>query len=869
MPAHHSTKLTILFLATLMIQGLAYHFISSYKTAEIHQVLTAKVQRNQAKLEAGTHSLHLVSEMVFRQIIDTPEVTGLFASAMGKTAEEQAVIRNQLYSRLKNVYQQLRASGIKQLHFHTKDNHSFLRFHRPQKFGDDLTHVRYSVRIANSTQHIMEGFEEGRIFNGFRYVFPLFHEQAHIGTVEASFSAATLQHQFEKQGVQATDFVVSKPIILEKVFNTELSNYVNSEISPIWMTEQNLFSYTPQDILRRKKLERMMRDEAAPAMELGKAFALYRALDQKIYTVTFLPIHNLEGKLAAYYLLYEPCSVIPRILGTTSKQLVIAMTLLQAVLILLYFLVVSHFKIRHKNRCLAEQATALAISSEQSLAASKAKSAFLANMSHEIRTPLNAVIGFSNLLSATKLNVKQRDFTKMINVSAKALLEIINDILDFSKIEAGKLDLVTDEESLEDIVSQAVDIVKHPVSVKGIKFYLDIPLPLPERVIGDALRIKQILINLLNNAVKFTNEGSVTLRVTYQTEGASHGLFKFEVSDTGIGISDEQKEKLFQSFNQADPSTARRFGGTGLGLTISMLLSQKMNGDLTVESTPNLGSCFTLSLPLPIVTPASTSPLSLQTALVYTPSTAEKNFISQPLQHLGFSLQYVDQLTTLLPTIEELSPDLVVIDCEPTDEALIKHLNLLKTLASAEQATDLLLLHPPIYEEKLYAAYRNLDFGHFLSKPLKRQELREALEEANPNATHTKNTPCTLNLSFTVLVAEDVSYNMKLVKLMLSKVFPKVTVIEAENGQSALDLIAEHPIDLVLMDVQMPEMDGFTALNHIRQSQQTYATVPIIMLTAGVSMDEKDRALELGANNFLTKPIEIKQLTETILPYLS
>ena len=406
---------------------------------------------------------------------------------------------------------------------------------------------------------------------------------------------------------------------------------------------------------------------------------------------------------------------------------------------------------------LIKKAIDLKLKKEKAEAANTAKSSFLANMSHEIRTPLNTVIGFSDLLVETPLNKTQKAYTQSINNSAHSLLGIINDILDFSKIEAGKMDLESVHTDMEELIEETLDIVKYTAEEKGIELRHTVAPELPVYALVDPLRLKQILINLLSNAIKFTDKGFVELRVDYEKIDEKNGRFFFSVKDTGIGISEAQKKSLFKAFTQADISTSRQYGGTGLGLTISNLIAEKMGTGIRLESREGVGSTFSFE----------------------------------------FSTEYF---------MERTSEKATQTDQQTSSKEI--------TVESNKQP--------------------------------------QALSDETPR----------------IMIAEDVAMNLLLIKTLITKALPDSTIIEAKNGKEAYQNAVEQPIDLIFMDIQMPEMDGIEATRKIRQeSNSSNRDTPIIALTAEAIKGKKEDCLKAGMDEFLTKPVDREQLNQYLDKY--
>jgi PAS domain S-box-containing protein len=378
-------------------------------------------------------------------------------------------------------------------------------------------------------------------------------------------------------------------------------------------------------------------------------------------------------------------------------------------------------------------------------AANKAKSEFLANMSHEIRTPLNGIIGFTDLLKNTKLEAIQKNYMNTINESAHSLMGIINDILDFSKIESGKLELDIKKYDLIEIISQVIELVKYDTNIKNLDLEVTINESVPKYVYVDVVRLKQILINLLGNAVKFTEKGKITLSIkTIESISGNKTKIRFSVKDTGIGIKKDFQKEIFNAFSQGDNSTTRRFGGTGLGLTISNQLLSLMDSKLNLESTVGKGSEFFFDV-------------------------------------------------------------------------------ILKT--SNEKISQLI----EIFDVKINQKEKN-DFGHE---------------------------------NFKVLIIEDNKINMLLAKTLIKQIIPNGTIFEAENGKIGIEKFnILHP-DLILMDVQMPIMNGYEATQEIRKTTKG-RHIPIIALTAGTVVGEREKCLEVGMNDYASKPI-LKEVLEGIV----
>ncbi|MBN2653083.1 MAG: response regulator [Spirochaetales bacterium] len=515
--------------------------------------------------------------------------------------------------------------------------------------------------------------------------------------------------------------------------------------------------------------------------------------------------------------------------------------------------------------------------------ASKAKSEFLANMSHEIRTPLNGVIGFTDLLLQTPLTDTQRQYAENANVSGKILLGIINDILDFSKIEAGKLDLDILKTDLPRLMEDVVDVIKYQASVKGLELLLDVPLDIPKYAMLDPTRLKQVLLNLLNNAIKFTEFGEVELKLEYVDLGDSQGRFDFFVIDTGIGILPEQKDRLFKAFSQADTSTTRKYGGTGLGLIISNLLVEKMGGKILLDSEYGRGSTFYFSIStrcyddLDSSEVEDLSDLPINKVLIVDDNAHNRMILEHNFSHWGLDYKSCESGSDALEILRIEKFDLLIIDYHmPGLDGLetIKHIR--SDLHLTEKETPLIFLHSSSDDQSLRDECKSLGVNLNLVKPVKARELYSiirGIKKKTAVVSNKKYSPAIVDIKilsdfeFNILIAEDVMMNMLLVKELVSGLLPHANLVLARSGVEAVDLAKKITLDFILMDIQMPELDGLEATRQIRALLE-YKDLPIIALTAGALSDQKDEAIESGMDDFISKPVTSDNLRKIFEKYL-
>ena len=472
----------------------------------------------------------------------------------------------------------------------------------------------------------------------------------------------------------------------------------------------------------------------------------------------------------------------------------------------------------------------LEIAKQKAEDSGKARSAFLAVMSHEIRTPMNGVLGMTTVMLDTALNPRQRSYMETIRNSAEALLSVINDVLDFSKIESGTFQITPAEFDLEEVCEQVGTLLAARAGEKGLALAIDYPAELPNILIGDGGRVRQILLNLAGNAVKFTDSGWVRIAVREITREGEHSTLRISVQDTGIGIPAEKLPQLFQEFSQVDSSAVRRHGGTGLGLAISRKLAEHMGGKLTVSSEPGRGSTFTCELPFPLpATPAAPRPMLQGNCHIFHPDP----FVRDSL------VTFCNDLGATATAMADITP----YPLEPCD-----------FIVTAPQWGPAIAARP-VPDNPLILTVDN--------DALSRSRLRKTFAPAGPPAQATSHNQ---RFQRRILVVEDILTNQRVIRLLLEKL--ACTVVIAGDGEQALALCRQQSFDLILMDMQMPVMDGLEATRRLRQLGPAIRQVPILALTANALEEDRQRCAAAGMDGYLAKPVEMTELSAALRLHL-
>jgi PAS domain S-box-containing protein len=517
---------------------------------------------------------------------------------------------------------------------------------------------------------------------------------------------------------------------------------------------------------------------------------------------------------------------------------------------------------------------------EQAEAANIAKSQFLANMSHEIRTPMNGIFGFLELLQSTKLSFEQNEFVREAKSASEMLLYIINDILDFSKIEAKKLTMESISFNLRTTVEDSVALFTPKAAEKGLEIYAMIKAGVPEEVIGDPSRLRQILNNLISNAVKFTETGEISVTVDYLEKENEMAVLRFKVKDTGIGIRKENINKLFQPFNQADASTTRKYGGTGLGLTISGELVKMMGGEISVESTLGEGSSFNFDIKLKISKIASEQKFMFEkfndlSILVVDDNTNNKKIFRSYLQGTGIKIVEAKDAASAITTIisnanTKNKISIAIIDYQMSDMSAYEIGTTLKTIPFAKDIK--LILLASLTQKADVKVAKEYGFSACLAKPVRRDDLLNAIAivlglkkddngEAQVIGEHIDK-EVKGALKQRILLVDDSEMNRKIVISMLKS--HNMTCDVAVNGSEALKAVSEKDYDVVFMDCQMPVMDGYECTSKIRNLEGNKKHTTIVAMTANAMEGDAEKCIEVGMDYYISKPINFDKMFNII-----
>ncbi|MCX5864813.1 MAG: ATP-binding protein [Deltaproteobacteria bacterium] len=1105
----------IFFLFQLLLTGFLIHEKNTDQESYLQQIFAQEKRSHDATIAF----YRMQARLLCNSFINRPEILTLLHDAAEAGPEEKNRLRRRLYEKFSPTYALIQKDLFPQVHFVFADGTSFLRMHQPAQFGDNLSTIRPSIKKISQEKQYVEGFEVGRHTEAFRFIFPLNHGGAYLGTVEFSLPPALFQETISQQYQTDYRFILKKTVADGPLLTSVMKNRLPSHLSEDFYQEQEEESSLselhkhriPPEVITA--INRKIRSSVKKSLRQEISFTKTLKLDGKHFIISFLPIYDLDQQVAGFRISYQEdphlALALPNLIqlylgGTALMLLVLALhgyffrvqrnrlrfqqQLLDAIptpifyndgngyflganrafhdltclpreelpsmqvtevfpdlpsaskptlahgttatgeietnelrfhdadgrsrQLLLYetaiaterdgkssAIIGAAFDITerkksetatqeallemnqifntaadgmrvisadftcqmvndtlrgmlphdlhnmqhekcfesfggadcHTDRCPMSRIKNGAVRTEDEVgkltssgeefiflrtatpfrdrngtllgivenfknitaqqqylinlqaakeaaeAASQAKSEFLANMSHEVRTPLNGILGMTTLTLGTELNEKQHQYMEMIKKSGERLLGILNQILDFSKLEAGKLEIDTTDFALRDLLNEIFSPVAIQLEQRGIASTLAIAQNIPNQWLGDAGRLRQVLTNMLDNASKFTEQGSISLRVEMVEHNEEKTTLHFTVQDTGIGIPEDKQLFIFAPFHQADGSMTRKYGGTGLGLTICRQLIEMMDGTVWLESEEGKGTTFHFTLPFSqMPRKAEQSPAAPLALLREACLLLIQDAVSPPLLLDQLPANSFEQLDSIAPPAEwppqlsHPSYDLLLIniseDCFPLIEKIrqdgrLRHTPIILVTQSGFRGDGL--------------RCRQLGVGAYLTGVISQTDLLKIMnmvlaQPAFPQQNATVITRHTLREAENIphiLVVDDDYVNRVLAEEMLKIIGWRVSVVE--DGAQALALLEHEDIDLVLMDMQMPIMDGYTATAKIRENErQTGRHLPIIALTGFAFAEDREKCLAAGADEYLSKPFKPEELLTTIKQHL-
>ena len=868
-----SFKIKYLIFATISFLILLYGVfeLSQYNfDRRVNASLEKHLQNLETHYNIFLYNQEQIANQIYYLTTQDPKVIELLtlASQSRNNEKKLAYYRQELQKHLQKPYEIYKKNALLQFHFVFSDNRVFLRMHKPDKFGDDLTTVREDFVHVNATQKSVHGFVQGRVAHGFRNSYPLYDGKGdHIGAFEASFPAKLLQDYLNNISHIHSHFLIQKSIFNSKAWNdkTLLTHYKQSVEHPNYMISISEEEDINEDYLYQQNDLRVFQERVKRNIPLSKKFVEYILVNDTAKVITFYPIKQaITQKTVAWIVSYEENSVIYSSSEDLKRIRIFVSLLLFVLFIAIYKLITKNYEYKKQK--------------EKAIEASKTKSAFLANMSHEIRTPMNGIIGITQLLLKTNLNEKQKRYMEKVDYSAKLLLGIINDILDLSKIESGKLTIEKTDFDLFSVVDSVINLIEYKAHEKNLELIISYDTHMGKHFHGDSLRLSQILTNLVGNAVKFTKSGEVALFI----KKLSTNRYRFEISDTGIGLTEEQLQKLFKPFSQADSSTTRTYGGTGLGLRISKELVEMMDGNIWVESEYGVGSSFIFEITLEEIDKEHTyTYFSDKNVLIVDDNASWHEILENTLQMFDMKVSHAYSGEEALKLLKECdyTYDLVLMDWNMPELDGLQTAKELKEKCKDKLIPPSIIMVSSFRKESIEKLAQDVGIDAFLQKPVNPSLLNDALhnlflQEDSYKEFKTYHENIVKESSFNIedltgkniLLVEDNKTNQLVLLGLLEDSGLQIDI--ANNGQEALDMFHKHPTkyELILMDLQMPIMDGYTATKLIRKENKE---IPIVALTANAMKEDIKRSKEAQMQEHLNKPIEVEKLYTALFKYLN
>jgi len=873
-------NIAVALLVFVLIESVLVFFFTLDKKKNIKSAQDSELIRVQ-NVYTGIIDLYRdFSVSVFNNFIDKPKIISLVEEYDNTDDDNRKnEIRDELYNSLSYVNTLISFKNFKVFHFHTSDGHSLLRFHKKKKYGDDLKPFRTSVNKMVNNPKYYEGFEEGRILNSYRFIYPIFVDEKFIGSVETSVSMYALLQEMKSTLKGEISFIIDSNTVSKVAGDSTVKYYTPSVFKGFYNYKIPSLgtSVDAKNTELDKEVEKALNVQSQACLSqnimASKPVNQICSTDSVVYLVNFIPIQNIDNKFNAYAIVYTKFENWDDLVYM-YRFAVLRGTLFSFFLSIVIFWLLSGRQKAIRQKKLIQEAK------EKAEEATRLKSSFLANMSHEIRTPMNGIIGMAEILKQSDLTRDQREYLTIIDTSANNLMNIINDILDFSKIESDKIILENIPFNLANIVNQVVDTVFLKAEDNNIDLITYIDPEIPDVIIGDPQRLRQVIINFVNNAIKFTKDGEVMILCELTEKTNTNIKTTISIKDSGIGISKENQSKIFESFSQADETVTRRFGGTGLGLTISKRLIELMDGEIVLESEPGKGSTFVCHVGFELSAESAPNASLIKKdfshlrVLVLDDNKENRLIFDKYLMYWNIACEEARSADEALIKVKEAIVsrrmyDIILVDFHMPGKTGFDFADEMSKL-NFETRPKLVLLSS-ISDMFTTNEIYDKGFTNYIYKPIKLDQFQEAIFSLVDIEYRKKEVEeeddiirlDTQNMNYKLLLVEDNIINQKVATITLKNMGFETDI--AENGKLGYEMFLKNNYDIIFMDIQMPVMDGVESSKKIREYEKENnvgKAVKIVALTANALREEVNSYLDAGMDGVLTKPFKSKDISD-------